>query len=126
MTEYPFSVDQIVDWFRAQSAVRDSDVQVVEIRERTEYLPAAAADFDATVAMGRISGWVSGQVDFEVVRVSDGENIFWRHVDAGSVETWRCILGFSSQPPLLPRRPSQCMIDIGGHSALGDSRYPDM
>ena len=87
MAEYPFTLDQIVGWFRAkQAAIAGSEVSIAEIRERPEYLPAAAADFDGVNAIGRISGWVSGEFDFEAIRVSDGENVFWRHVDADSLE----------------------------------------
>ena len=30
--------------------------------------------------MGRINGWVTGEFDFEVLRVSDGKDILFRHV----------------------------------------------
>ena len=35
--------------------------------------------------MGQISGWVSGEFDFRVLRVSDGKDILWRHVDVAVV-----------------------------------------
>jgi len=35
--------------------------------------------------MGQISGWISGEFDFEVIRVSDGKDIFWRHADMPAV-----------------------------------------
>lgn len=35
--------------------------------------------------MGRINGWVSGEFDFEALRVSDGKDIFWRHVKVSVV-----------------------------------------
>jgi hypothetical protein len=78
MAEYPLTLDQIVSWFRAKQAAIAG--------ERTEYLPAAVADFDGCNAIGRISGWISGAFDFETLRESDGANIFWRHVDASSLD----------------------------------------
>lgn len=75
--EYPLTLEEIVRRFHSKRvALADSDVSLAEIRERTEYLPAAFADFDGIGAMGRISGWVSGLFDFEVLRGPDGEGIF--------------------------------------------------
>ena len=48
----------------------------MSIRETGEHLRVAVADFDGADAMGRISGWVSGDFDFEVVRLSDGKDLF--------------------------------------------------
>jgi hypothetical protein len=35
--------------------------------------------------MGRINGWASGEFDFEALRVSDGSDIFWRHIKVAEV-----------------------------------------
>lgn len=86
MPEYPLTLGEIVRCHSKQVALADSDVSLTEIRERTDYLPAAFADFDGIGVMGRITGWVSGLFDFEVLRVLDGEGIFWRHVEAESTE----------------------------------------
>jgi len=48
--------------------------------------PGAAADFEGPNTMGQICGWVSGEFDFEAIRVPDGKNIFWRHVDVSAVD----------------------------------------
>ena len=87
MAEYPITLEQIVGWFRAkQAAIAGLGVSIAEIRERTEYLPAACADFGGCNAIGRISGWISGEFDFETLRESDGADIFWRHVKATSLD----------------------------------------
>jgi hypothetical protein len=87
MTDYPLTVAEIVTWYRSkQRLLAGSDVSIVEIIERNEHLPAAAADLTGTDSMGRINGWASGEFDFEAVRVSDGEDIFWRHVKVATVE----------------------------------------
>lgn len=79
---FPLTTHQIVSWYRSKQAVLEgSGVSLVGIRESTGRKPAAAADFDADNAMGRINGWVSGEIDFEAVRVSDGKDLFWQHVD---------------------------------------------
>lgn len=48
--------------------------------------PAAAADFDATKTLGQITGWVSGEFDFDALRASDGKDIPWRHADVSAVD----------------------------------------
>jgi hypothetical protein len=81
----PLTLPEIVSWFRSkQHVLKGSGVALVDIRERTAHLPAAAADFDCGDTMGRINGWVSGDFDFEVVG-PDGQNVFWGHVHASAV-----------------------------------------
>jgi len=58
----------------------------VDIFERREYAPAAAADFTGNDTMGRINGWVSGEFDFEALRVSDGKDLYSRHVDVSKLQ----------------------------------------
>jgi hypothetical protein len=62
--------------------------------------------------MGRINGWVSGEFDFEAVRVSDGEDIFWRHVTVVSVDALE-----SAYAEFL-----QSLLNAGGVAALPPSR----
>lgn len=84
---YSFRLSEILSWYRSkQRTLQGSGVSLVDIRERAEYLPVAGADFDPVDALGRINGWVSGDFDFEVVRISDGKDLFWRHVHASNVE----------------------------------------
>jgi hypothetical protein len=87
MMPNPFTLAEIASWYRSKRRLLEgSTISLVEIRERLEYLPAAAADFDSVTATGRITGWVSGAFDFEVVRGSDGKDLFWGHVHADAVE----------------------------------------
>lgn len=87
MTAHPLALGEIVSWYRSkQRSLADSSVSLVGIRERTEHLPAAAADFDGASTIGRIDGWVSGAFDFLVLRASDGKDVFWHHVDVATVE----------------------------------------
>ena len=44
------------------------------------------AEFSGDDVMGRITGWVSGEFDFEIVRVSDGTDRFWRHITVANLE----------------------------------------
>ena len=87
LTQFPLTVAEIVYWYRSkQSSLERSEISLVDIRERDSGpKPAAGADFDGPGTMGRIDGWVSGEFDFHVLRVSDGKDIFWRHVDASVV-----------------------------------------
>lgn len=87
MTAYPLKLEEIVAWYRSkQDALTSSGISVVGITERTEQTPAAAADFAGANSMGRINGWVSGEFDFEAVRVSDGADLFWEHVDVAAIQ----------------------------------------
>jgi hypothetical protein len=88
VTEYPLRLAEIVSWYGLkQRSLLGSGVALVEIRERAcGPKPAACADFDGSNTMGRINGWVSGEFDFEVLRVSDGKDIFWRHVDVSVID----------------------------------------
>ncbi len=107
MTQQPLTLTEIVAWYQSKRRLLEgSGIAMVDIRERSEHLPAAAADLTGNDSVGRINGWVSGEFDFEVVRVSDGKDIFWRHVDVSAVgaleavyaEFIREMLG-ADQPP---------------------------
>jgi hypothetical protein len=87
LTQYPLTLAEIVSWYRSkESSLAGSAVKLVGIRERTEYVPAAAADFDGPNTLGRIDAWVSGAFDFHVLRALDGKDIFGRHVDVSAVD----------------------------------------
>lgn len=87
MTQNGLRLPEIVSWLESKRrSLEGSGVSLVEIRERTEHLPAAAAEFAGAQAMGRINGWTSGEFDFEAIRVSDGRNYFWRHLSVSSTE----------------------------------------
>lgn len=82
----PFTLPEIVSWLQSKrSVVNGSVVTLVDLRQSTEYLPAAAADFDCGDTMGRITGWVSGDFDFEAVDL-EGRDVFWGHVHASALD----------------------------------------
>jgi hypothetical protein len=80
VTEYPLAVAEILSWFHSkQRSLEGSGVSLVNIQGRdTRPKPAASADFNGANTMGRINGWVSGEFDFEALRVSDGKDILGR------------------------------------------------
>ena len=91
MTTYPLKLAEILSWYQSkQRSLQGPDVSavnIVNIKERDiGPKPAAAADFDGVGSIGRIDGWVSGEFDFHVLRVSDGKDIFWRHADVSAVD----------------------------------------
>ena len=88
MTPCPLTLGEIVFWYRSkQRFLEGTRISLVDIRQSDRGpRPAAAADFDGPNTMGRINGWVSGEFDFEAIRVSDGKDIFWRHVDVSVVD----------------------------------------
>jgi hypothetical protein len=82
----PFTLDEIVSWFRLkQGTLAGSGVTLSDIRERSEHLPAAAADFNGTGTLGEIDVWASGEFDFHVLRASDGEDIFFRQLKVSAI-----------------------------------------
>jgi hypothetical protein len=56
-----------------------ANVTLVELRERQSHIPGVAADYDADETIGRITVWVTGQFDFEVLHRGNGEFAFFRH-----------------------------------------------
>ena len=88
MSQYPLILDEIVSWFRSkQSALQGSVVSLADIKQGDAGpKPGAGADFDGANTIGRISGWVSGEFDFEALRTSDGKDIYWRHVEVSSLD----------------------------------------
>lgn len=78
---------QIGEWLHAkQKALAASPVSITEVQERPEFVPAVMAEFSGRDAVGRIDGWVSGEFDFEVVRVSDGTDLFQRHIVVSALD----------------------------------------
>src|SRR5438105_14600475 len=87
MAKYPLTLPDIVSWYCSKRRSLDgSGISLADIRESAGEKPAAVADFDAANSMGRITGWVSGEFDFEALRCSDGRDLLWRHVDVNAIE----------------------------------------
>ena len=88
MSGYPISADQIISWFRSKAAsLKETGVTLAGIQASTANVPRASADFDAESRIGRISFWATGEVDFEVLRRSDGEFALFRHESVPSLQT---------------------------------------
>ena len=80
MSEYPFALEDIVLWFQStESVMRGFGITLANVRQSHTKKPAAAGNYDTEVAIGQICFWVSGEIDFEVLRRSDGKNVFLHH-----------------------------------------------
>src|SRR5207245_1368203 len=75
-----------VQWLHSTESVLSGGAKMAGVKERPEHLPAAFADFDGAETMGRICGWVTGLFDFEVVRIADGHQSFFRHEEAERID----------------------------------------
>ncbi|HVT99706.1 MAG TPA: hypothetical protein VHE33_19555 [Acidobacteriaceae bacterium] len=77
----------MVLWLRSKATVSEArGVILAEVREgRGTDKPSAYADFDTEVGIGRISVWVSGEVDFEVLRRSDARMVYFGHVTTSTL-----------------------------------------
>ncbi len=71
--------NEIVAWFHSKGPVLAPGVNLAEVRESREHIPGAVADFGSVEGIGRITAGVSRHFDFEVLRPSDGEQIFSAH-----------------------------------------------
>lgn len=72
-------LQEIMHWLHSTQSSLSHAVKLSEVKHRVEYVPAAYADFDGLETMGRISGWITGQFDFEVIRTADGRQTFFQH-----------------------------------------------
>jgi hypothetical protein len=81
MPESRIDLDKIVHWLRSTESMLGGDTHLAAVKETNKYLPAALADFNGQGALGRITCWVSGHVNFEVIRWSDGQLAFFQHVE---------------------------------------------
>ena len=87
MNDYPVTIEEIVSWLRFMESTRGgSDVTLAEVRERHTHVPAVAADFDSSRAIGRISAWVTGAIDFQVLRKENGEDVLFRHAQVSKMD----------------------------------------
>jgi hypothetical protein len=57
------------------------------VKDQQEGTPTARGDFDGDYAIGRIIIWMTGETDFEVLRMSDGEFILFRHEHVETLES---------------------------------------
>jgi hypothetical protein len=64
----------------------DSGVTLAAVRERRIHLSAVAADFDSSRAIGRINAWVSGEIDFQVLRRETGEDVLIKHAKVSKMD----------------------------------------
>jgi hypothetical protein len=86
--DYPIQLEAITRWFASKAdSLAGTGVKLVEIASRSEYVPAALADFGSDFAIGRITFWVTGQVDFEVLDCADGESLLFRHEIVETLDT---------------------------------------
>jgi hypothetical protein len=87
MGDYTITVDDIVSWFGSKEhALETAGVVLAGIHERRGTdKPAAFADYDTDLGTGRITIWVSGEAEFEVLRRSDGKNVMVRHEHVSSL-----------------------------------------
>ena len=88
MDTYPLTVGEIISWFRSkENALATLGIILAGVHERSGTdKPAAFADFDAALGMGRIIVWVSGEIDLEVLRISDGNNVLVRHEKVSNLD----------------------------------------
>jgi hypothetical protein len=86
MSEYPLKLEEIVVWLRSNDQVLNNLViTLADVRESHTNKSAAAANFDTAQAVGQICVWVSGEIDFQVLRASDGKDVYTRHQKVSSL-----------------------------------------
>jgi hypothetical protein len=85
---YPFRLEEISEWLKAKgSALKEAHVGCSVKETAAEATkPAAVADFFGRDAAGRVTGWVSGEFDFEVIRLADDATTWYQHVDVTALD----------------------------------------
>lgn len=87
MNDYPIDLNVAVAWIRSRGdLLADTGVKLVDVKDQQEGTPTARGDFDSDYAVGRIIIRMTGEADFEVLRMSDGGPIFFRHEHAVTLE----------------------------------------
>jgi hypothetical protein len=86
MSEYPIQVDEVINWLESRrEQIEEARVICASIRSRQLHTPAVVADFDTEARIGRITMWMTGETEFEVLRTSDGTDAFLRHVSVANL-----------------------------------------
>lgn len=80
-------VKELIDWLKGQAAELAKDGLQAEVTE-SESLgdnPSARIEASSDEMMGRITGWVSGEFNFEVLRVRDEAQLLDVYIRASSL-----------------------------------------
>jgi len=86
MSEDILRLSDVKKWLESKRNHLVDGVVLAEVRTNSEHIASAAADFDASWAIGRISVWVTGEIDFEVLRRSDSSVAFFEHQTVSKIE----------------------------------------
>jgi hypothetical protein len=84
MSESLLEASQIVELLRFLAANEPSGTTLVNIRETSE---GVIADFDGPGKSGRISCWLRGLFDLEILTDVDGKQVYFRHEEVARIET---------------------------------------
>jgi hypothetical protein len=79
MSQGLINLDDILKWLESKRGDLPSGVALVDIRSNIMHTATASADFESPDRQGRISGWDTGEFDFEVLRVADYGFAFFKH-----------------------------------------------
>lgn len=89
-TDIGMNCEQIKAWFLSKArSLNESGARLADIRENTHEPEGALADFDGVETLGRITGRVDGQFDFDVISQGDGVTLYSRYVENASFEDGR-------------------------------------
>lgn len=77
MSDYQIDLSEVLAWFRSkEQTLKTLGITLADVRESHTVKSSVAANFDTVPAIGQIIAWVSGEIDFQVLRASDGKAIF--------------------------------------------------
>lgn len=78
---------ELIEWLQGQASELARDGLQAEVVESDSLgdNPSARLDASSSEAMGRITGWISGEFNFEVVRVADEAQSLDVYIRAGSL-----------------------------------------
>jgi hypothetical protein len=88
MSTFPLKLEEITSWLHTTEKLAEAKgITLVGVRETSEFLPTAGADYDTDTMTAGIRGWVNGLFDFEVYRVSDGKQVYFRHEEVSRIDS---------------------------------------
>ena len=86
MTQAEIKVEEISSWFRSkEKTVAEYGITLAELKERKAYVHAVRVDFGTSTKIARISGWISGEFDFEILQRDSSEIVYFRHESVSKI-----------------------------------------
>ena len=90
-----FTLEKISSWYCSKEEVFISlGITLAEIKQNRTHLHSVSVDLDTSTKIARISGWVSGEFDFEILERTKGAFVYFQHESVPDIDDPRLELAF--------------------------------